>query len=168
MATKKGNVGEPARPGGDAVSHYGKMQVPAHAAICDRLRAEIDAALPKANSKIWHAIPVWLIGDNPVVGYKAIPKYVNLLFWNGQSFGEPDLTAAGKFRAAQIQFSDVGQNDLEALRRWLRKAGTDIWDSQEALKRQRNGGNTTGPNAARGRGRKVALSGRGGRSVRPR
>lgn len=114
--------------GGDAIVGYIKTQPPAFAAICRKLRAEIDAALPKAVSKIWHAIPVWFIGDNPIVGFKATPKNVNLLFWNGQSLGEPALTAAGKFRAAQIQFTDVSEIESNALRRWLKKAKTNIWD----------------------------------------
>jgi hypothetical protein len=37
-------------------------------AICKLLRSEIDTAVPKATSKIWHAIPVWFIDENPVVG----------------------------------------------------------------------------------------------------
>jgi hypothetical protein len=112
----------------DIIADYAKTQTTEYAAICRVLRVEIDAALPKASAKIWHAIPVWFIGENPVVGYHARPKHVTLLFWNGQSFGEPALKAAGKFNAAQIQFTDVSQIDSKALRRWLKKAGTDIWD----------------------------------------
>jgi hypothetical protein len=91
----------------------------------------MDAVLPQATSKIWHGSPVWFIGENPVAGYNVTAKKgVNLLFWNGQSFGEPALKAAGKFRAAQIQFTDVSEIDPKALRRWLKKASTDIWDSR--------------------------------------
>lgn len=61
---------------------------------------------------------------------------MNLLFWNGQSFDEPALAAAGKFKAAQIVFTDMSQIDSQALRRWLKKAKTDIWDYQ-ALRRGR-------------------------------
>jgi len=115
----------------DFVAHYAETLTVEHAAICQALRAQIDAVLPKATSKIWHGAPVWFIGENPVVGYNATAKMgVNLLFWNGQSFGEPALKAAGKFRAAQIQFTDVSQIDTKALRRWLQSACTDIWDSR--------------------------------------
>ena len=55
---------------------------------------------------------------------------MNLLFWNGQSFGEPALEAAGKFRVARIQFTNLSQIDNQALRRWLKCARTDIWDSR--------------------------------------
>src|SRR5579871_4499112 len=66
----------------EAIAAYAKMQTAKNAGICDTLSVEIDATLPKATSKIWHAIPVWFVGENPVVGYKASAKYVNLLFWN--------------------------------------------------------------------------------------
>jgi hypothetical protein len=113
-----------------AIAGHTSAQSPEHSGICDALRAMIDAALPTATSKIWHGMPVWFIGGNPVVGYKATPKHVNLLFWNGQSFGEPALKAAGKFKAAQVQFTEASQIDPNALRRWLMKAGRDIWDYQ--------------------------------------
>jgi hypothetical protein len=122
---------------GNAIARYSKAQPPKPAAICRLLHAEIEAALPDATSRIWHAIPVWFIGDNPVVGYKATPKQVNLLFWNGQSFGEPALKAAGKFKAAQIQFSDQAEIDVRLLRRWLRKARTDICDYRGLIKARR-------------------------------
>jgi len=112
----------------DPISEYASRCSDESAAICEVLRAEIDASLPEATSKIWHAIPVWFIEENPVVGYKVTPKHVNLLFWNGQSFNDPALKAAGKFRAAQIQFTEVSQVDPKLLRRWLKKARTDIWD----------------------------------------
>jgi uncharacterized protein YdhG (YjbR/CyaY superfamily) len=127
----------------DAIAHYGKTQTPEHAAICNALRAKIDAVLPKATSKIWHGSPVWFVGENPVVGYSVTSKKgVTLLFWNGQSFGEAALKAVGKFRAAQIQFTDVSEIDPKALRRYLKSASSDIWDyhsyflSQKALQKK--------------------------------
>ena len=143
MTAKKQKADEKAPDGADDIAHYAKTQTAEHAAICHALRAEIDAALPKATSKIWHGSPVWFIGENPVVGYNVSSKKgVNLLFWNGQSFGEPTLKAAGKFRAAQIQFTNVSQIDPKPLRRWLKSASTDIWDyhgyfmSQKALQKK--------------------------------
>lgn len=125
---KAARQGSSKAPSPDPIAHYATRQKPEHASLCRTLRGEIDAVLPNAESKLWHAIPVWFIGENPVVGYKATPKHVNLLFWNGQSFDEPALKAAGKFKAAQIQFTHSSQLDLGALRRWLQKAGKDIWD----------------------------------------
>ncbi len=112
-----------------AITRYADSQNAAQAAVCRALRTEIEAALPKATSKIYHGSPVWFVGENPVVGYNVTAKKgVNLLFWNGQSFGEPTLEASGKFSAAQIQYTDVVQIDSPALRRWLKRAGTDIRD----------------------------------------
>jgi len=112
----------------DPISRYAAEQGSAHAAICRKLRKAIDTALKGANSKIWHAIPVWFIGENPVVGYHARSEGVVLLFWNGQEFDEPGLQAVGKFHAAQIQYAEVGEIGAKALRIWLREAATNIWD----------------------------------------
>ena len=143
MSTKTTKATAKAQDSADAIAHYATTQTTEHAAICEALRAEIDAALPKATSKIWHAIPVWFIGENPVVGYNVTAKKgVNLLFWSGQAFNEPALKAAGKFKAAQIQFNEVSQIDLKALRRWLERASKDIWDyrshfaTQKALQKK--------------------------------
>jgi len=109
-------------------------KVPAgYAAVCHLLRSEIDRALPKAASRIWYAMPVWFVGENAVVGYKVCARHVNLLFWNGQAIGDPALKAAGRFKAAQIQFSDPAQVDVGALRRWLRLAAAEIWDARSIL-----------------------------------
>jgi hypothetical protein len=113
----------------DAITGYASSLSTAHAAICQQLRAEIDASLPKATSRIWHGSPVWFVGGNPVTGYHTTAKKgVNLLFWSGQMFDEPLLRASGKFKAAQIHFGNESEIDLKALRRWLEKCGTIIWD----------------------------------------
>jgi hypothetical protein len=101
---------------------YSTAQPPALRAICEVLRAAIEAALPKASSKIWHGSPVWFLGENPVVGYDATKKGVNLLFWNGQAFDEPALTPVGQHRAARATFGYVAEVDAKALRRWLASA----------------------------------------------
>ncbi len=112
----------------DSISSYAAEQNSGHAAICRKLRQAIDNALKGATSKIWHGIPVWFIGENPVVGYHAKTDGVTLLFWNGQKFDEPALLAVGKFHAAQIQIADVAEIEVKVLRAWLRKAATNIWD----------------------------------------
>ncbi len=117
----------------NGITHYIESQTAKYAAICELLRTEIDAVLTKVTSKIWHAMPVWFVGECPVVGYKASAKGVTLLFWNGQSFDEPGLVSAGKFKAAQIVFVDEADVEAKSLRRWLKKAGTDLWDYKSAL-----------------------------------
>lgn len=112
----------------DAVTNYGAKLDPQRAAICASLQAAIHELLPQATSKLWHAIPVWFIGENAVVGYTARKQGVMLMFWNGQHFGEPELEASGSFHMAQIAYHDASEIDREKLARWLAKAGTSIWD----------------------------------------
>ena len=111
------------------VAAYISAQKPPLAAVCSLLGKEIDAALPQAGATIYHGIPVWFIAGNPVVGFSVnAQKKVNLLFWNGQAFKEPGLGAVGKFHAAQVQFGSVEEVDKKKLKKWLKKAGKDIWD----------------------------------------
>lgn len=105
--------------------------------MCVVLRDLVDKALPNATSKVWHGSPVWFIEDNPVVGYTATAKTVNLLFWNGQAFDEPALKPVGKYRAAHAVFTDA--NDINAIdvRRWLKKAKADVFDSKSFFAKMR-------------------------------
>ena len=117
------------KAGTKTVAAYISAQKPALAAVCRLLGKEIDAALPQSAATIYHGIPVWFIAGNAVVGFNVnAKKQVKLLFWNGQAFKEPDLEAVGKFKAAQVQFSDVAEIDKKKLKKWLKKAGKDIWD----------------------------------------
>ena len=121
----------------DPIRAYARALGAADAAICRRLRSEIAAVLPRATARIWHGAPVWFIGETPVVGYNGTARGgVNLLFWNGQAFREPMLSAVGKFRAAQLHFDAVSEIDSKLVHRCLRKAGSDLWDYSELRKRQ--------------------------------
>jgi hypothetical protein len=124
----KANTKKPAN-GGDPIAAYAAGLSPSHRSICTTLRGLIDAALPQATSKIWHGGPVWFDGENPVVGYDARAKGVNLLFWNGRAFDEPDLKPVGKYGAAQATFADVSEIDPRTVHRWLKKAKADVFDS---------------------------------------
>jgi hypothetical protein len=87
--------------------------------MCDVLRKLIDAAIPNASSRVWHGSPVWFVDDNPVVGYNATAKGVNMLFWNGQAFDEADLQPVGKYGAAQAVFGRADDIKSAVVRRWL-------------------------------------------------
>src|SRR5262245_42092603 len=128
-AMKKKPVAPKTIAGDDPITAYAADKSPAHRIVCETLRGHIDAALPKATSKIWHGGPVWFDGENPVVGYDARAKGVNLLFWNGQAFDEPDLKPVGKYGAAQATFADESEIDAKTVRRWLKKAKADVFDS---------------------------------------
>src|SRR5438067_2224341 len=112
--------------GDDQIAAYSQARPLAFRTTCDLLRELIDTALPKATSKVWHGSPVWFIDDNPVVGYNATAKAVNLLFWNGQAFEEPALKPVGKYRAAKAIFGDATEIDPKVVRRWLKKAESDV------------------------------------------
>ncbi|HEV3166666.1 MAG TPA: DUF1801 domain-containing protein [Isosphaeraceae bacterium] len=120
--------------GRDAIAAYSQARSPEFRAICDQLRALIDSALPSAASKVWHGAPVWFIDENPVVGYKVAANAVNLLFWNGQAFDEPAFKPVGKYRAAQATFKEAGEIDPKVIRRWLKKAKSDVFDSNAFFK----------------------------------
>jgi hypothetical protein len=117
----------------DSISTYISALDPQRAAVCERLCKSIDAALPQATGKLWHAIPVWFIGENVAVGFTARKTGVMLMFWNGQHFDEPELEASGSFHMAQIAYEDPAQIDEQKLARWL-KAGTSIWDAGSAVR----------------------------------
>jgi hypothetical protein len=125
--------------GDDPIAAYSQAQPLAFRTICDLLRELIDTALPKATSKVWHGSPVWFIDDKPVVGYNATAKTVNLLFWNGQAFGEAGFKPVGKYRAAQAMFGDAAEIDPKEVRRWLKKAKSDVFDSKAFFRKLREG-----------------------------
>ena len=104
--------------------------------ICTTLRSCIDAALPEAESKIWHAHPVWFLDGNPVVGYSRLKDCIRLLFWSGQSFEEPGLKSEGKFKAAEARYTDAAQIDDAELTCWLGKAREIQWDYKNIVKRK--------------------------------
>lgn len=125
--------------GPDPIAAYSQAQLLALRAICDVLRKSIDSALPGATAKVWHGSPVWFVGENPVVGYNATAKAVKLLFWNGQAFDEPGLKPVGKFRAAEAAFEDTAEIDAQDVRRWLKKAQADVFDSKTFFAQRRRG-----------------------------
>ena len=48
--------------------------------ICDLLSSIIDTELSDAESKIWHAHPVWFLDGNPIVGYSKQKPGIRLMF----------------------------------------------------------------------------------------
>ncbi|MCO6176107.1 DUF1801 domain-containing protein [Flavobacterium sp. NRK F10] len=107
------------------IKAYNEQQIEQEKEICFLLAQEIDKALPEAQSKIWHAHPVWFINGNPVAGYSKLKGCIRLLFWSGQSFEEDQLQSEGKFKAAEIRYTDISQVDTKDLTRWLNKSKND-------------------------------------------
>ncbi len=104
--------------------------------ICNLLGQEIDNVLPNAESKIWHAHPVWFLDGNPIVGYSKLKNCIRLLFWSGQSFDEETLQKEGSFKAAEMRYTSADQINTKDLRRWLKKAEAIQWDYKNLVKRK--------------------------------
>src|SRR5665811_15231 len=51
------------------IKSYNEKQELEDKEICNLLALIIDKELREAESKIWHAHPVWFIDGNPIVGY---------------------------------------------------------------------------------------------------
>ena len=118
------------------IQAYNDAQSPADKDICNLLAREITRNLPGAESKIWHAHPVWFLEGNPVAGYSKLKGSVRLLFWSGQSFDEESLQKEGSFKAAEIRYTSPEQVDTEDLKRWLEKAEVIQWDYKNIVKRK--------------------------------
>lgn len=116
---------------------YNESQAPDHKDVCNLLASEIDRSLPDAESKIWHAHPVWFLDGNPTVGYSKQKTGIRLMFWSGADFEEADLNVVGKkFKDASIFYNSVSEIDKKALRRWLVKARDIQWDYRNLVKRR--------------------------------
>lgn len=113
---------------------YNAAQPAASKKICALLAKEIDSALPKAESKVWHRHPVWFLDGNPVVGYAKLKDCVQLLFWSGQTFEEEGLAPEGTFKAAQARYAKADEVVLKDLRRWLKKCKVIQWDYKNIVK----------------------------------
>ena len=118
------------------ITAYNREQSKEWKGICTRLAEEIDAGLPKAESKVWHGHPVWFLDGNPVAGYAVRKAYVQLLFWSGQSFEEPGLEPEGSFKAAQVRYATKEEIKPTLLKRWFKKAKTIQWDYKNIIKRK--------------------------------
>ena len=104
--------------------------------ICEHLYALINAALPDAESKIWHRHPVWFLGGNPIAGYSRLKSCVRVMFWSGQSFVTPGLQADGSFKAASLRIIDAAEIDAERMALWLEEARVIQWDYKNIVKRR--------------------------------
>jgi hypothetical protein len=119
------------------IRNYNDQQAPRDKAICDLLAAVIDLKLPQAESKIWHAHPVWFLDRNPVVGYSKQKPGVRLMFWSGADFAEPGLNVVGgKFKDASVFYTGVAEVKKTELHRWLKKAQTIQWDYRNIVRRK--------------------------------
>ena len=116
---------------------YNDKQTVSDKEICVQLQTIIDSELDQAESKIWHAHPVWFINGNPIVGYSKQKAGVRLMFWSGADFEEPHLNILGKkFKDASLFYNSISEIQTEDLKRWLAKSKEMQWDYKNIVKRK--------------------------------
>jgi hypothetical protein len=118
------------------VKAYNNSQSASDKSICNLLAKQIDSVLTSAESKIWHAHPVWFLDGNPIVGYSKLKDSVRLLFWSGQSFEEAGLNPEGTFKAAEARYTSVKEVNKKDLDRWLIRSKKIQWDYKNLIKRK--------------------------------
>ena len=119
------------------IQAYNNRQTTTDRQICDLLATTIDSVLTEAESKIWHAHPVWFLDGNPIVGYSKQKPGLRLMFWSGATFEEEKLNVVGKkFKDASIFFTSIEQINTEDLKDWLEKSREIQWDYKNIVKRK--------------------------------
>lgn len=119
------------------IKEYNESQTAVDKEICEKLSSIINSELPEAESKIWHAHPVWFLDGNPIVGYSKQKAGLRLMFWSGAGFEEEALSVRGeKFKDASIFYQHVSHIDVKELKRWLQKSKDIQWDYKNLVKRK--------------------------------
>jgi hypothetical protein len=119
------------------IKSYNSAQTANDKAICNALANALDENLPKAESKIWHAHPVWFLDGNPIAGYSKQKTGIRLMFWSGASFEEADLQpGTGKFQDASHFYTSPEKLNVKDLKRWCTKAKKIQWDYKNIVKRK--------------------------------
>lgn len=106
--------------------------------IASLLETLINKELGEAESKIWHAHPVWFIDGNPIVGYSKQKEGIRLMFWSGADFEEEMLLVKKdqKFKDASIFYHHHSEINTQDLKRWLKKSRDIQWDYKNIVKRK--------------------------------
>lgn len=120
------------------INTYNDNQTPDDKAICDKLASIIFAKLTDAESKVWHAHPVWFLDGNPIVGYSKQKAGIRLMFWSGADFEEKklDVKKGQKFKDASIFYNKIEEIEPSDIIRWLIKSREIQWDYKNIVKRK--------------------------------
>lgn len=120
-----------------SIPEYNKLQTKNVREVCNFLELNINKNLKKSESKIWHGSPVWFLDGNPIVSYSTRKdSRISLMFFSGQSFDEANLKALGKFKAAEILYTEAKEIKATHLKKWLKKATEIQWDYKNIVKRK--------------------------------
>ncbi len=119
------------------IQRYNESQSQSDQIICEKLSKIINENLIEAESKIWHAHPVWFLEGNPIVGYSKQKKGIRLMFWSGKSFNEEFLNVHGKkFQDASVFYNNVSEINEQNIKRALEKSINIQWDYKNIVKRK--------------------------------
>jgi len=119
------------------IKAYNAKQLASDKELCNLLASIIDEALVEAESKVWHAHPVWFLEGNPIVGYSKQKPGIRLMFWSGADFEEEALNVVGKkFKDASIFYNEAADVNEKKLQRWLKKSKNIQWDYKNIVKRK--------------------------------
>ncbi len=119
------------------IKAYNDSQTPDDKEICDQLSTIIDKELSEADSKVWHAHPVWFLDGNPIVGYSKQKAGIRLMFWSGADFEEEELSVRGKkFKDASIFYNNISKIEATDLKRWLKKSREVQWNYKNIVKQK--------------------------------
>jgi len=118
------------------IEKYNESQSANDQIICRLLMEEINRGLSGATSKIWHGGPVWFIDGNPIAGYSRLKDCIQLLFWSGQTFEEAGLKPIGKYKAAEVRYTEADHIDINDLQRWLAESVEVQWDYKNIVRRK--------------------------------
>lgn len=117
------------------VGGYNKLQIKSVKEVCNILAETINSVLKKSESKIWHGSPVWFLDGNPVVAYSVRKDgRVSLMFFSGQSFKTKGLISEGKFKAAEVFYTNVKEVKITLLKKWLKESKEIQWDYKNIIK----------------------------------
>ncbi|NEN25196.1 DUF1801 domain-containing protein [Cryomorpha ignava] len=119
------------------IKAYNERQASNDKEICDRLSTILANEMAEAESKIWHAHPVWFLDGNPIVGYSKQKAGIRLMFWSGADFEEENLNIRGKkFKDASIFYNTVSEIETNDVIRWIKKSKEIQWDYKNVVKRK--------------------------------
>lgn len=119
------------------IKAYNVKQTTSDKKICNLLALLIDKELAEADSKIWHAHPVWFLDGNPIVGYSKQKPGIRLMYWSGAGFDEEHLNIRGKkFKDASVFYNHSNEIVPKELKRWLQKSRAIQWDYKNIVKRK--------------------------------
>lgn len=119
----------------EGIESYNSLLPPDEKEVCEQLALLIDSELADAESKIWHAHPVWFLNGNPIVGYSKQKGGIRLMFWSGAGFDDDTLNIRGeKFKDASVFYNQSTALNEEAIRRWLALSREIQWDYKNLVK----------------------------------